>query len=33
LSVEDVCAALKTRGGFIGSFEDLLDYIRQYNKE
>jgi hypothetical protein len=33
LSVEDVCAALKTRGGFTGSFEDLLDYIRQYNKE
>jgi len=28
-----VCAALKTRGGFTGSFEDLLDYIRQYNKE
>jgi hypothetical protein len=33
LSVEDVCIALKTRGGFSGSFEDLLDYIRQYDEE
>ncbi|MDR0496430.1 MAG: DUF4469 domain-containing protein [Treponema sp.] len=33
LSIEDVCTALKTRGGFIGNYEDMLEYVRQYNDE
>jgi hypothetical protein len=33
LSVEDVCTALKTRGGFTGNYEDLLEYVRQYYEE
>ena len=33
LSVEDVCTILKTRAGFTGKYEDLLDYIRQYYDE
>ncbi|MDR0497631.1 MAG: DUF4469 domain-containing protein [Treponema sp.] len=33
LSIEDVCTALKTRGGFTGNYEDMLEYIRQYNDE
>ena len=33
LSMEDVCKILKTRGGFSGNYEDLIDYVRQYYKE
>jgi hypothetical protein len=33
LSVEDVCTALKTRGGFIGNYEDMLEYVRLYHDE
>jgi hypothetical protein len=33
LSAEDICVALKTRGGFMGNLDDLLDNIRQYNDE
>jgi hypothetical protein len=33
LSNEDICVALKTRGGFAGNLDDLLDNIRQYNDE
>ena len=33
LSMEDVCTTLKTRGGFTGTYEDLLHIIRQYNDE
>jgi hypothetical protein len=30
LSVEDVAAALKTRGGFTGNYYDLVEYVRQF---
>ena len=33
LSVEEVCAIMKTRGGFTGKLEDLIDHVRQYNDE
>ena len=33
VSIEDVCQILKTRGGFAGNFEALLDYVRQYYNE
>ena len=33
LSVEDVCAALKNRGGFMGSYELLVDNVRQFFEE
>jgi hypothetical protein len=33
LSIEDVCAALKTRGGFTGSYEDLVEYVHQFFDE
>jgi hypothetical protein len=33
LSVEQVCAALKNRGGFTGKYEDLLENIRQFMDE
>ena len=33
LTVGDVCAALKTRGGFTGNYEDLMEYVRQYYDE
>ena len=33
LSMDDVCTILKTRGGFTGSFEDLVHNIHQYNNE
>ena len=33
LSIEDVCAILKTRAGFTGKYEDLLEYVRQYLEE
>ncbi|MDR2793080.1 MAG: hypothetical protein LBB61_05370, partial [Treponema sp.] len=28
LSVEDVCAALKNRGGFTGNYDDLVEYVK-----
>jgi hypothetical protein len=33
LSIEDLCSMLKTRGGFIGNYDDLVMYVRQYYKE
>jgi hypothetical protein len=33
LSVEDVCAALKNRGGFTGNYQDLVEYVRQFFDE
>jgi hypothetical protein len=33
LTIEQVCAALKNRGGFTGSYDDLTDHIRQFFDE
>ena len=33
LTIEDICAAMKTRGGFDGNFEKLVEYVREYNDE
>ncbi|MDR0375207.1 MAG: DUF4469 domain-containing protein [Treponema sp.] len=33
LSIEDVCAALKNRGGFTGNYDDLVEHVRQFFDE
>jgi hypothetical protein len=33
LSIEQVCAALKNRGGFTGSYDDLVEHVRQFLDE
>jgi hypothetical protein len=33
LTIEQVCAALKNRGGFTGNYEDLTEYVRQFFDE
>jgi hypothetical protein len=33
LSVEEVCAALKNRGGFTGNYNDLVEHVRQFFDE
>ena len=33
LSIEQVCAALKNRGGFTGSYDALIDHVRQFFDE
>ena len=33
LSIEQVCAALKNRGGFNGNYQDLVEYVRQFFDE
>jgi hypothetical protein len=33
LSVEQVCAALKNRGGFTGNYQDLVEYVKQFFDE
>jgi len=33
LSIEDVCTAMKTRGGFTGNYDNLVDHVRQYYEE
>jgi hypothetical protein len=33
LSVEEVCAALKNRGGFTGSYDDLVEHVKQFFDE
>ncbi|MCL2214220.1 MAG: DUF4469 domain-containing protein [Treponema sp.] len=33
LSIEDVCAALKNRGGFTGKYENLVENVRQFFDE
>jgi len=33
LTIEQVCAALKNRGGFTGNYEELVDNVRQFMDE
>ena len=33
LDVKDVCASMKTRGGFKGNIEELMEHVREYNDE
>ena len=33
LSIEQVCAALKNRGGFTGNYQDLVENVRQFFDE
>jgi hypothetical protein len=33
LDIEQVCAALKNRGGFTGNYQDLVEYVRQFFDE
>jgi hypothetical protein len=33
LNIEEVCAALKNRGGFTGNYQDLVEYVRQFFDE
>jgi hypothetical protein len=33
LSIEQVCAALKNRGGFTGNYEDLVEYVKRFFDE
>jgi hypothetical protein len=33
LSVDQVCAAARDRGGFTGDFEDFVDHVKQYHIE
>jgi len=33
LSVEQVCAAMRDRGGFTGNFGDLVEHVKQFLKE
>jgi hypothetical protein len=33
LSIEEICAALKNRGGFTGNYNDLVDYVHQFFTE
>jgi hypothetical protein len=33
LSIEQVCAALKNRGGFTGNYDDLVEHVRQFFDE
>jgi hypothetical protein len=33
LSIEDVAATLKSRGGFTGNYHDLVSYVREFFKE
>jgi hypothetical protein len=33
LGVEEICAALKLRGGFTGNYDDLVNYVRQFLDE
>jgi hypothetical protein len=33
LSIEEVCAALKNRGGFTGNYHDLVEYVKQFFDE
>jgi hypothetical protein len=33
LTIEDVCAALKNRGGFTGSYDDLIEHVEQFFDE
>ena len=33
LSIEQVCAAMKNRGGFSGNYDNLVEYVRQFFDE
>ncbi|MDR0722642.1 MAG: DUF4469 domain-containing protein [Treponema sp.] len=33
LSIEEVCGALKNRGGFTGNYHDLVEYVKQFFDE
>jgi hypothetical protein len=33
LSIEEVCAALKNRGGFTGNYNDLVEHVKQFFDE
>ncbi|MDR2741413.1 MAG: DUF4469 domain-containing protein [Treponema sp.] len=33
LTIEEVCAALKNRGGFTGNYDDLVEHVRQFFAE
>jgi hypothetical protein len=33
LTIEEVCAALKNRGGFTGSYDDLAEHVRRFFDE
>ncbi|MDR3333768.1 MAG: DUF4469 domain-containing protein [Treponema sp.] len=33
LGIEEVCAALKNRGGFTGNYDDLVEHVRQFFDE
>jgi hypothetical protein len=33
LTIEEVCAVLKNRGGFTGSYDDLVEHVRQFLDE
>ncbi|MDR1218959.1 MAG: DUF4469 domain-containing protein [Treponema sp.] len=33
LAIEDVCAALKNRGGFTGNYDDLVEHVKQFFDE
>jgi hypothetical protein len=33
LTIEQVCAALKNRGGFTGNYDDLVEHVRQFLDE
>ena len=33
LNIEQVCAALRDRGGFTGNYEDLVDHVKKYYNE
>jgi hypothetical protein len=33
LTIEEVCAALKNRGGFTGNYDDLVEHVRQFFDE
>ena len=33
LTIEDICASLKIRGGFTGNYDDLVNHVRQFFDE
>jgi hypothetical protein len=33
LTIEEICAALKSRGGFTGNYDDLVEHVKQFFDE
>jgi hypothetical protein len=33
LSIEEICAVLKNRGGFTGNYDDLVEHVKQFLDE